>query len=153
MLINLAKWRKDCIAKRAMEWAESNKHNIVWWDQDILNVILEGQWSELHPKFNYIHECMNNKFKKSPFKPLIIHFPDSLKPWHYLCKNPYKKLYWRYLNKTPYKDYREPDRDLKNMLKKALLYYETSWATFSIRIKTAIKNALKLFFTLFFRNI
>ena len=61
MLVNLNKWREDSIAERAITCAKENKDTIVWWDQDILNVLFENKWSELHPKFNYIHECMKEK--------------------------------------------------------------------------------------------
>ena len=76
------------------------------------------------------------KKRNDSFKPVIIHFPAAIKPWHFMSINPYKKEYWKYLKMTPFRDYHEPDKSIKNAFKKCF-----SYIVFQIIIRAVKKMA------------
>ena len=99
MFIDLEKWRKNNMSKILIDFAMNEKKNILWWDQDVLNVIFKNNWKELHPKYNLIWEVIDSdskEAKKAQKKPTIVHFTRSVKPWHNNSWHPYKELYWKH---------------------------------------------------------
>jgi len=117
MIINLNRWRAEQISRLALDYLEQNKAIIRWWDQDALNAVLAGNWSELDPRWNQIpHIFQYPSWKESPFDknayeriitdPFIIHFATSSKPWQYDCKHPAKSMFFNYLDKTSWTGWR-----------------------------------------------
>ena len=99
MLINLEKIRRNNMSKTLMNFAMKEKEKILWWDQDVLNVVFKDNWKELHPKYNLIWEIIDSSLKEAQeakASPTIIHFTRSVKPWHSNSYHPYKELYWKY---------------------------------------------------------
>ena len=79
MLINLDKWEKDKVGEKLINTMKENYENIVWWDQDILNKYIDGEYLELNYDLNYRMD-----FDKNPSleKGKILHFLGDLKPWN-----------------------------------------------------------------------
>jgi lipopolysaccharide biosynthesis glycosyltransferase len=112
MLMDLARLRADDAASRLIGYGRGR--DLMWWDQDALNVIYGGQRLPLHPRWN----CMNTLFllpeARETFGPIavaeacrdpaIVHFegPGATKPWHYLCKHPYRGDYLRHRAASPW---------------------------------------------------
>ncbi|MCI5150590.1 MAG: glycosyltransferase family 8 protein, partial [Candidatus Electrothrix sp. MAN1_4] len=127
MLINVKKWADSKLHKKAIKFAKENPQAVKFVDQCALNSIVNGVWLPLMPiwnqqasffehiDFTYFTE---DKIEHALNHPAIIHYTGSSKPWHYLNKHPYKKLYWHYLKKTPYRNYRPEDYCLGNIFKK-----------------------------------
>ena len=71
MLINLDKWEKDKVGEKLINTMKENYENIVWWDQDILNKYIDGEYIELNCDLNYRMD-----FDKNPSleKGKILHF-------------------------------------------------------------------------------
>ncbi|MDD5578207.1 MAG: glycosyltransferase family 8 protein [Methylobacter sp.] len=112
MYINLKIWRDNCIASRLIENAEKYNENLLWWDQDVLNITFEDKWSELDYKYNSFQLTERSE---SDYK--IIHYTGSSKPWHFRNNHPYKHLYWKYLRMTPYRYTLPTDLTPLNVLK------------------------------------
>jgi lipopolysaccharide biosynthesis glycosyltransferase len=98
MLINLKLWRSHNVSKMYLEIERKYKNQLLWWDQDILNMYILDNWNMLDSKYNSMN--LREKHKE---KPIIIHYTGTLKPWHIKCKHPYKNEYFIYLKKRKYK--------------------------------------------------
>lgn len=59
-----------------------SSHLIKWCDQDVLNLVYAKRWSELPPEFNTTIFVRRHFRGTSSFRPRIIHFAGSTKPWH-----------------------------------------------------------------------
>jgi len=111
MLINVERWNKEGIGKRAIKFIRENSELLKHNDQCGLNAVINGQWKALPSKYNYFSVAENEKGKENPafpfetyevnISPVIIHYAGP-KPWHLGSKVPYGGLYWKYLKKTPF---------------------------------------------------
>lgn len=124
MLINLKHWRTHDIKGKVVKYVCSNAEKIRFADQDGLNYIINGQWRELHPRYNVHTGILSSKYndareiKEAVNNPAIIHFTGFHKPDQFCCDHPYAHLYREYLRKTPYK-YALPSKP-SNILKAIL---------------------------------
>lgn len=96
LLINLPVWNTLRISQRAIEFATKYPDKIFYVDQDALNAVMEDRQLLLPEKYNllytYIPQSQSKKFYSQFIKDkVIIHFTLQ-KPWHLLCKNPYRYL-------------------------------------------------------------
>lgn len=122
--MNLNKIKDLNLIERA--WSIFNEKTLVFPDQDILNILFDGKYKILKPKYNSLHlnicapmiismyDYFLNTGKKNPYlnkdikeafeKPVICHFFGSYKPWmlpgQYFFR---KELYWKYFNMSPWK--------------------------------------------------
>jgi lipopolysaccharide biosynthesis glycosyltransferase len=109
MLINLEYWRTFNIKEKVIEFIAGRQRVVQFPDQDGLNSVINGNWLELHPKYNMhtIFLCAEyasaSPIKEAIDNPVIIHYTGSSKPWHFADHHHFKHLYWKYLRKTPYK--------------------------------------------------
>ena len=108
MLVNLKNWRLINASAELMKLAERYMDDLVFWDQDVLNMYFANRWGELDATYNALHLIWKRKTK-----PLIVHFAGSSKPWNYLDRHPYKAEYFKYLRLTPFKDKKYVDFSLK----------------------------------------
>ncbi|MGD0279108.1 MAG: glycosyltransferase family 8 protein [Smithella sp.] len=109
MLLNLQYWRTGNVKEKVIEFICGRKGVVQFPDQDGLNHVINGNWLELHPKYN-LHTVLlcaeyawTTPVKEAIDNPVIIHHTGSSKPWHFADNHPYKHLYWKYLRMTPYK--------------------------------------------------
>ena len=85
-LINLANWRKDKIEDKIEEYFDNNKENIIYPDQDPINVVLDGKTLQLSYKYNFAYSPIKNEcrlfedYEKASKDPTIIHYVFN-KPW------------------------------------------------------------------------
>ena len=109
MLINLECWRANNVKEKVIEFISRKPEVIRFVDQDGLNSVINGNWLELHPKYNlhtrllYIEHSPDSPVINAIDNPVIIHYTGSSKPWHFKNVHPFKHHYWKYLRKTPYK--------------------------------------------------
>jgi lipopolysaccharide biosynthesis glycosyltransferase len=112
MLVNLNYWREIDLTNKSIDFIAHNVDKITFWDQDVLNNILENKWKEIsflwnaqeiffHPDFDAkkigIAEDYYNEIKENPY---ILHFTGSNKPWFLEVNHPFKKDYLYYLSKS-----------------------------------------------------
>jgi lipopolysaccharide biosynthesis glycosyltransferase len=123
MLINLEYWRAFNVKEKVIEFVGRKPEAIRFDDQDGLNAVINGNWLELHPKYNvhaglvYADDISDSKIQEAVDSPVIVHFTGSSKPWHFRNHHPYKHFYWKYLRMTPYKYFIPDDLNLINILK------------------------------------
>ncbi len=125
MLINLEYWRKKKVAKKA--WQLLAKRDL-WHlpSQDVLNVLLAGQWSELHARWNWVPdmdpraweydaEFLRKQYEEASSAPSILHYLYKPKPWEKKCaySRTYKDLYRRYIRRTRFADHKLKKSDWK----------------------------------------
>jgi lipopolysaccharide biosynthesis glycosyltransferase len=117
MYINLMRWREEKISERLMHIANKYKDDLLFWDQDVLNIAFEDSWEKLDFSFN----AFNLEQKASSDQYKIIHYTGSSKPWHFVNKHPYKKEYFDCLKLTPFSNYKPKDITLKNAIIRFLI--------------------------------
>ena len=105
MLIDLPKWNSLEISQKTLKILNENPEKIIYVDQDALNIALEDNFLLVSEKYNYTYthipkELSIKELKKQLSDITILHFTLS-RPWHFLCRNPYRYLYRFYLKKTP----------------------------------------------------
>jgi lipopolysaccharide biosynthesis glycosyltransferase len=125
MLINLPRWKKAFSLDYFVDILNTHKKNIVWWDQDILNIALKDRWLELPRTLN---GTPGNKSSDT----VIYHYAGSQKPWRFKADVRDAEIYEHYRRQTqilrpPRIDpqtvvahYTRPFRVAKKVLKKKL---------------------------------
>lgn len=102
MYMNLSALREDGFVGKIKKYAESHPEN-AWPEQDAISALYEGRWLKLHPRWNVQNTFFELKPEQIPLdkalindaleKPAIIHFIGMHKPWHYLCRHPFRRVY------------------------------------------------------------
>ena len=99
LLVNLDQWRREGIQDQLFERAEELFGKLHLWDQDVLNLVLEGRWSELPGHFN------ETALETKTADARIVHFVGGTKPWMVGGHHPYRDDYRRYRSLTPFWPY------------------------------------------------
>ena len=113
LLVDLKQWRREGIQDRLFERAEELFGRLHLWDQDVLNLVLEGRWSELPRNFN------ETALETKSADARIVHFVGGTKPWMVGGHHPYRDEYRRYRSLTPFWPY-VPERLGKYLRKRFL---------------------------------
>ena len=84
MLIDYKKWKNKNMLKNLVEITKNRTEDLVFWDQDVLNIYFDGEYLEL-PKF------LNYKLYSSPYQKkqkivldsevTFVHYSGKFKPW------------------------------------------------------------------------
>ncbi|MEY2423398.1 MAG: hypothetical protein QOI95_3465 [Acidimicrobiaceae bacterium] len=113
IIVDLELWREQHLASSVMDYAVGHPNN-PWFDQDALNVVFNGRWHRLHPRWNAMNslwtwpEWANRVYGDEALDarddPAILHFegPALCKPWHYLSNHPFRDSYWDTVRRTPW---------------------------------------------------
>jgi len=115
MLINLKLWRELEITSKSIQFIQDYPKKIKYWDQDVLNYLLQGKWLNLEPYWNAQEAFFRDlsaseigvtpdKFQRARFNPALVHYTGSgiCKPWYFYCNHPFKQDYYKYVKKTPW---------------------------------------------------
>lgn len=94
LLIDLPIWRRDRIAEDALDFAREHPEVMRFTDQDALNAVIQGNWTQLDPRWNVLvgsidlmAETVDDDAERQRFKellanaPHIMHFSGQQKPW------------------------------------------------------------------------
>ena len=79
MVIDFEKWQKKDFHEQLINKLKDLKNNIVQWDQDVLNSMLNGNYLELKEVMNFKAATKINKKNKG--EVIFIHYMGSHKPW------------------------------------------------------------------------
>ena len=98
---------------------------MTWADQDALNVVFDGRWHHLHPRWNAQNSLWTwstwaadvfgaDVVAEARARPAIVHFegPHVRKPWHFLCQHPARGAYRDARARTPWGPAALEDRTL-----------------------------------------
>lgn len=114
MLIDLDRYREQRVGLSALTLASQFSKSFKYLDQDALNIILQGRWKVLHPRWNvqhmwyephyqhYLRRVPRNLIHEATEHPAIVHYCSKSKPWDADNTHPLKSLYWKYRALTPY---------------------------------------------------
>jgi lipopolysaccharide biosynthesis glycosyltransferase len=129
LLMNLDLMRRDDCAAALSECALGRLDDLLWPDQDALNLVLGDRRLDLHPRWN-----MMNSIRAFPWSeelldpvavreaienPAIVHFegPRENKPWHLLCDHPFRGAYREHRLQTPWPRFRPDGLTAPNLLR------------------------------------
>lgn len=91
LLLNLAYWRSHDITHQAFALLSSKKYEgkLVFFDQDILNILFFGKTINVSTKYNLLYDLNHERKRKRKNCALpdlsdsaLIHYFGSTKPWH-----------------------------------------------------------------------
>lgn len=116
LLINLDLWRKQHIGEQCIHYINENKTNMLYPDQDALNIITYNSWIKLPFQYNtqafmfyrpseilarkeYVKQMI-----EASENPLIIHFTEARKPWMLGCIHPFTSEYLKYKKLSPWRN-------------------------------------------------
>ena len=122
MLINIKKWREHKTSQTIIKFIKEHRSILRYHDQDAINASMWNKRLPLPAKYNYMTPLMDEyplHNKGLDGKIVIIHY-TKLKPWNYLCTNPFLEKYFYYLAKTPWKDKKYIDKNIKNIIIKSV---------------------------------
>lgn len=125
LLLDLGTLRDGHALERMLRYVADNGSRLTWADQDTLNVLYDGQWHHLHPRWNAQNslwtwgEWATDVFgeevlEEAKASPAIVHFegPHLCKPWHYLCQHTARDDYRDARARTPWGPARLHDKTL-----------------------------------------
>ncbi|MCD0486949.1 glycosyltransferase family 8 protein [Pedobacter sp. MC2016-14] len=113
LFINLKNWRSNQSTTALLKLAEERMDDLVYLDQDTLNMYFAGKWKALSATYNGLH--LRVKVAK---KPVIVHFAGKTKPWNYLNWHPYRNEYYKYLKILPFRGNKYEDFSYRAIPKK-----------------------------------
>ena len=79
MIIDLDKWRRGEYLNLLFKRLEEIRNEIIHWDQDLLNSLINGNYIDLNKNFNF--EASKITEKNDLKNILFIHYLGSKKPW------------------------------------------------------------------------
>jgi lipopolysaccharide biosynthesis glycosyltransferase len=121
MLINLDYWRRHRISEQILAFVQEHPERIYAVDQDALNHVINGNYYELHPRWDTLCCGISSGYSErllleALHRPAIIH----AKGWSYAASAKVRRLYRKYRKLTPYPHFRYYDKTLFAMLKKCV---------------------------------
>ena len=107
MVMNLDYWRKHDVKNRLLSYIVDKRNELIYNDQDALNVILQDERRQLPVKYNvtpyhyhknleYYPAKLREEIQKSRLDPVIFHYLGPVKPWSLGCYLPCKKIFMKY---------------------------------------------------------
>jgi lipopolysaccharide biosynthesis glycosyltransferase len=120
LVIDMAAWRRERIGESALDVAITCKDLLLFHDQDALNVVMEGRWKALHPRWNFheipqlmrpweVRPYSRRERKRIFFSPDVVHFISGEKPWSPTRTfSYYAPLFYDYLSRTRWAGWMPP---------------------------------------------
>jgi lipopolysaccharide biosynthesis glycosyltransferase len=115
MLMNLEAMRDEKLGPRAIAFGHERNADLIFPEQDALNVLAKNRWDRLHPRWNAMSHLWlmpeNSDLAYSDLdqesarlSPAIVHFEgfQTVKPWFYRSVHPLRFLYREYRAQTPW---------------------------------------------------
>ncbi|HEY1567446.1 MAG TPA: glycosyltransferase family 8 protein [Solirubrobacteraceae bacterium] len=122
LLMHLEAMRRDGRTEALLACARERSGELLWPDQDALNLVLGARRRVLHPRWNVMNSVRRfawagellgqTETQEAIERPAIVHFegPRENKPWHVLCENPYRERYLAHRRDTPWPHVRREGR-------------------------------------------
>ncbi|MFC5281960.1 glycosyltransferase family 8 protein [Pedobacter alpinus] len=120
---NLKKWRAEGMAEKMIEIGREYGKNLVYLDQDIMNIFFKNDKKELDATYN------KDAVIKYPKLPIILHYLGNSKPWHYVDNSPNKHLYRKYLKMTPFRNLKTENITLENIGRKYVRFFRQKFSS------------------------
>jgi len=125
LFIDINKWNEYDVSNKAMQLLSGNYGRFSLFDQDALNVILDGKVKFISTRWNFMCN-LEKKITKIPEDTTLIHYTSREKPWHRWCIHPLAATFTQYARQSLWRDVPldENPRSYKEMkmLGRALFY-------------------------------
>jgi len=115
LLLDLDRFRAEHLTDTLLRVATTRSGDLMYPDQDTLNLVFAGRWFGLHPRWNAqnmfwnepevaIAELGADAVDEARRSPAILHFegPTFCKPWHAINWHPWRRVWWDTLKRTPW---------------------------------------------------
>jgi len=102
IVIDYKQWQKLNLTNSLLQIMNKNFNNIIFWDQDLMNLYFDGQYLELPRELNYTPESIYAEKLPSDSNIYFLHYAGSKKPWYFenvflnlskYYQNAYKKYF------------------------------------------------------------
>jgi lipopolysaccharide biosynthesis glycosyltransferase len=105
-VIDREKWEAEELGSRALALIAGDPQRYLWFDQDALNVLLEGRFAPLSPRFNFMGEFLLLDLDRV-IRPIIRHFVLRPKPWEqgYAGDPRFSEIFHRWFQGSPWPDF------------------------------------------------
>jgi hypothetical protein len=103
LLINLRRWREARVAQRSFVCLRSLDRDIRWYDQDVINLVVNGRYRTLAPRWN-ARPLTHTSQIAHPVS--ILHFFTATKPWHWNYRWSCRERFFESLDRTPWAGWR-----------------------------------------------
>lgn len=112
VLFDVAKWNREGLGGRALDYIRRNPGLCYLPDEHGLNAVLNGQQAELSPIWNMSPRVWREPGLRALAEPAIIHYMGADKPWkkygfgkRLLHNKPAYRLYEAFLRDSPWPDW------------------------------------------------
>jgi lipopolysaccharide biosynthesis glycosyltransferase len=139
LVIDVDAWEQRHYRDRCINYLIKHPERALDADQDILNLVLIGDWLPLDYKWNLINPFWRRHANSHDLKMMeaevrtiladarLIHFNGQHKPWFYMDNHPRRQDYFDALAQTDWCGWQPPDRTALNMLRKGLSRALPTW--------------------------
>lgn len=112
MIMNLRRWRDERLSAKLFAMERDLRGELMWWDQDVLNIAVQDDWTDLNPELNGFVGNRSNS-------PRIIHFNSHRKPWQVGARAEDRRIYLDFRKRTPYVPFKA-ELNLSSLIKTVL---------------------------------
>ena len=107
LLVDVAAWQQAGKTDEAFDMINSLPRGtkLAHLDQDVLNAIFAGRWSDLDRRYNFFQHGYEQSAPLDVFlAKSVVHFASGNKPWFRDSDHPARELYLKYRRVTPFAD-------------------------------------------------
>ncbi len=121
MVFDPHEWRDHRVASKAFEYLTKYRDQVFFWDQEALNAVFAGKWTELDDRWNWsatrdrLSRSSNHSTENGTDLRRILHFSGNLKPWVVREPMDFDSTYFNVLDKTSWSGWR-PNRTITRSL-------------------------------------
>lgn len=130
LYINIKNWLNNDINNKLINYAKTAS-DLIFPDQDILNVVLEKNCLYIDKKYNYTFDVRyksNRYIYTIPDNIVFLHYVGRFKPWQEWCMHPLKEKFREIAQQSLWKDipWDKPKtyKQMKNMAKSYSIYHQ-----------------------------
>ena len=103
LVMNLAQWRRSQLALRAFTYLRVLGDDILWYEQEALNVVARDEYRELDPRWNVPSQWA----AQWPHDHVsVVHYLTAKKPWHWDYAWAERGSFFAALDRTPWAGWR-----------------------------------------------
>ena len=104
LVIDVPVWRSQQLTERVAAYYQQNSEKLLLADQDAMNAVIDGSFTELDKRYNFLIEVNNPLMCAYPANAAILHCVNETKAWTQGCLKSIRELYWRYVRQSPWHD-------------------------------------------------
>lgn len=111
LVVDVPVWRSRELTQKVVDYYQQHSENLPLLEQDALNAVLDGEFTELDERFNFLVEVNNPLMIKYPETAAVLHCVNEAKAWTKGCMPQIYVLYWHYVRLSLWHDLQpcEPD--------------------------------------------